>query len=110
MSTARMAGSGFRVSPGSLTAASQQFSDAVPTMALHVEVVNAALGVSTGSPALDALIARLAGQVSDSLAGTGQALQADSTGLAQNASTYVAADQASAPNVPAAAHGRLNVR
>jgi hypothetical protein len=92
-----MAGSGFTVDTASLGTASKSFTDAVQPMARDVMAVAGALGVSTGDPALDAMITRLAGQVADSLAGCGQAMQADAAGLNGNAATYLAGDTASVP-------------
>jgi len=97
-----MAGNGYTVNTGSLTTASQSFSNAVAPMAQQVQAVGGALGVSTGDPALDALITRMATQVMDSVAGCGQAMQADATGLTMNAAMYTAADAASVPNIAAA--------
>jgi hypothetical protein len=74
-------------------------------MAQQVQAVGGALGVSTGEPALDALITRMATQVMDSVAGCGQAMQADATGLNMNAAMYTAADIASVPNVSTSIFG-----
>jgi hypothetical protein len=81
---------GFSVDPASLNTASQKFALVVPTVALDVQYVSAALGVTTGNPALDALIARLAGQVAGSLAGAGKALQAEGVRGEVKAQIYAA--------------------
>jgi hypothetical protein len=94
-----MPGSGFSVETTALGTASQAFSGTVPAMAQSVQAVAGSLAVTTGNPALDAMISRLAGQVTSSLAGCGQAMQADSTGLSLNAAMYAASDVASVPQI-----------
>lgn len=99
-------GSGFQVDPSALYTESQNFAQVIPPLALNVEQVMAAAGVDTGDPALDALIRRLATQIADSHAGAGKAIQADADGLAQNAATYLSADQTGAPGSSGPAPGR----
>ncbi|HXM54600.1 MAG TPA: hypothetical protein VOB72_04360 [Candidatus Dormibacteraeota bacterium] len=95
-----MAAAGFTDSPPDLVTLSGGFAAAVSPLARQVEAVVAALGVDTGDPALDARIVALAGQVADSLAAGGMAIQLDADNLSANASTFVAADQAGVPSGP----------
>ncbi|HXM54604.1 MAG TPA: hypothetical protein VOB72_04380 [Candidatus Dormibacteraeota bacterium] len=95
-----MAPAGFNVQTGDLTTLAGGFANEVPALARDVQSVVAGLTVDTGDAALDARISTLAGQIAASLAGAGQALQADSTGLVSNAATYTGADFGSVPTLP----------
>ena len=90
----------FSVDPTDLATLGTSFSDAVPGTASDVRAVVGALGIDTGSAALDARLTALAGRVATSLAGAGQRLTEDSWNLALNAGTYAEADQNSVP-IPA---------
>lgn len=92
-----MTASGFTVSPPDLTVLAGDFAAAVSPLARQVETIVADLGIDTGNAALNARIATLLGQVTDSVAGAGMALQLDSDNLNANAKTFTAADQASIP-------------
>jgi hypothetical protein len=90
-------GNAYTVDPPALVAASGAFTTRVPAVAARVGTLAAANAADTGNAPLNALIARLTGQVIVSVGGMGMALQDDASGLVDNASTYVAGDQSSVP-------------
>jgi Family of unknown function (DUF6317) len=95
-----MAAGGFTVSTQALNAMAQSFDGAAPALTQNAGPVSATSSVDTGDAALNALVARLAGQVAASMTGAGQAMQAVGNGLRTNASNYTRADQAGTPASP----------
>jgi hypothetical protein len=87
----------FDVSTRDVFGLSADFAGQAPGLIAHLSALTSATMVSTGNLALDALIARLAGEVAASLSGAALALQADSVRLTQSANRYVGADQVSTP-------------
>jgi hypothetical protein len=89
---------GFLVSPEALKGMASSMDGHAPALSADARAVSTGLTVHTGNPALDALIARLAGQVAASLGGCGGSLHWDAVDLGDAARMYVAADLHNRPS------------